>query len=165
MPRTLLVLVSLVLMATLACGSPRMTVEEYAAACTSLGDRFDDLDGGFNQGFATGFGALEDALADIKMWNPPEELQEFHALRVSSLESSLDALEETGMLQLMQDIEKATEEGDDERFLELLSNMEDIEGKMGEMEALIAELDEDIQRNEDDLSPATREILASAGCL
>ena len=142
-----------------------MTVQEYASACTSLGDSFQNLDGGFNQDVSTGFEALEDALFEIKDWNPPEELQELHNLRIRSLESSLDALQETGLLQLMQDIEEATEEGDDERFLELLSDMEDIEGRMGEMEAQIAELDEDIQRSEDDLSPATREILSNAGCL
>ena len=168
MPRTLLVLVSLVLMATLACGGgngSRMTVQEYASACTSLGDSFQNLDGGFNQDVSTGFEALEDALFEIKDWNPPEELQELHNLRIRSLESSLDALQETGLLQLMQDIEEATEEGDDERFRELMGDVQEIEGKLGEFEAQAAELEEEIQLAENELSPPTREILVSAGCL
>ena len=163
MPRIFLVLVSLILMAALACGGgsgPRMTVEEYAEGCTSLGDRFEDLDRSADQGL----GALEDALAEVKKWNPPEELQEFHNLQVMSLEFLLNALQETDLLQLMQDLEKASE-GDAERFLELLGDMEELEGQMGELEAQMAELDEAVQRTEDDLSPSTREILSSAGCL
>ncbi len=137
-----------------------MTVEEYAEGCTSLGDRFEDLDRSADQGL----GALEDALAEVKKWNPPEELQEFHNLQVMSLEFLLNALQETDLLQLMQDLEKASE-GDAERFLELLGDMEELEGQMGELEAQMAELDEAVQRTEDDLSQGTREILSSAGCL
>ena len=162
MSRIFLALVSLILIAALACGGgsgPRMTVEEYAAECASFGSKFVD------QGFASGFGALEDNLAEIKEWNPPEELQEYHNAQIRGLEFSVDALQETGMLQLMQDIQKASEDEDQERFLELLGDLEELEGTTGELEAQIAELAEEVQRAEDDLSPAAREILTSAGCL
>ena len=90
-----LIALSLAIIATaIACGGgggTRMTVEEYASACQAFGNSFDDLDN-FDEDFAAAFDTLEDAVAELKGWNPPEELQEFHRVRVRSIEEVFDAL-------------------------------------------------------------------------
>ena len=144
-----------------ACGGgPRMTVEEYAAACEVLGNKLDDLDS-----VSSGIDALEDAVAEVKRWNPPEELQEFHEARVRFMDASIDALKDTGLFELMEDLEKASEEEDPDKMLELMGEMSELEDKVSELEDEMAELEEETERTEEALSPATRQILADADCL
>ncbi len=78
-----LIALSLAVIATVvACGGgvprmnvgPQITVEEYAAACAAAGKNMDVLDG-VDEDFASRFDALEDAVADMKRWNAPGELQ------------------------------------------------------------------------------------------
>ena len=167
--------VALIAMASvLACGgngggggfgsAQRMTVEEYAAACEALGARFNDL-GSFDEDFSTGFDAIEDAIDEIKKWNPPGELQEYHGVRVRAMETALDALQGSGLLDLMQDLEKAAEEEDETKVLELLGDMADLEDRMSQFEDDMAEFEDEIERTQDGLSPETRRILENADCL
>ncbi len=160
-----LIALALVFVTTMvACGgAPRMTVEEYADACQTLGTRMEALEIS-DEEFSAGFDAAEDALAEIKGWNPPEELEEFHEVRVRSLQTTLDALEDTGLVDLMQDFEKSDAE-DEAKLLELMSKMAELEDEIAEMEDELAALEEEVNRTEDELSPATREILADADCL
>ena len=140
-----------------------MTVEEYADACEALGDTLDDLES--LDKFSSGFDAMEDALAELKEWDPPEELQEFHEVRVRSVESVLDALKELGFIELMRDFEKAAAEEDGAKTLELMSKMAELGDGMAELEDEMAALEDEVNRTEEELSPATREILADADCL
>ena len=124
----------------------------------------DDL-GSFDDDFSSGFDAIEDAIAEIKQWNPPEELQEFHEVRVRSVDAAIDALKDTGLLELIRDLEKASEEEDPAKVLELMAEMSDLEDKMSEVGDKMSELEDEIERTEEELSPGTRKILADADCL
>ena len=135
-----------------------MTVEEYADACEALGYSIGG-DGESIDEVSSILDAIEDALAELKGWNPPEEIQEFHEVRVRSIELALDALKDLGFIELLQDLEKAAAEEDEAKVvLELMS-------KMAELEDEVAELEDETNRTEEELSPATREILADADCL
>ena len=165
--KVLIVLSLTIVTIVVACGGgggSRMTVEEYAAACEGLGDKLDDFGGG-DEDLSFGFDAIEDAIAEIKRWNPPEELQEFHEVRVRSLDAAIDALKDTGFYELMEDLEKASQEEDSDKVLELMGEMSELEDEMLELEDEMSELEDDMERTEEDLSPATRAILADAGCL
>ena len=135
-----------------------MTVEEYAAACEELSDKFDD--DSIRQ-----FDSMEVLMSELKRWNPPEELQEFHETRIRSMEVTKNALKDTGFLELIEDLEKASEEDDQVKLLRLQSEMADIEDKMSEFEDEISELQAEAERTQDALSPATLQILADANCL
>ncbi len=138
-----------------------MTVEEYAAACEELGSNLDDVISLTEDSDST-IDALKDAVAEVKSWNPPEELQEFHKVQVRGLNSSLDVLQDTDLLELMRDLEKATEEEDQAKMLEWASKMAAISS---EIEDEMLELEDEAERVQEDLSPATREILEAADCL
>ncbi len=109
--------------------------------------------------------ALEDVLAEVKRWNPPEELQEFHRFRVRSSDAILEALKDTGLLELMQELEEASEEEDQAKVLSLSAEISELENEMSGLEDDLAEMEDEIERTKEDLSPATRQILADAGCL
>lgn len=167
--KVLMVLSLAIITTVVACGGgggggSRMTVEEYAAACKKLGDKLAGI-GGLDEGFYSEFDAIEDAIAEVKGWNPPEELQEFHEVRVRSLDTAIDVLKDTGFVELMQDLEKASEEEDPARILELMDEMSELEDEMAEFEDEMSELDDEMQRTQEDLSPAARKILADADCL
>ena len=139
-----------------------MTVEEYAAACEEIGSNFDSV---ADTDFTSGFEAMEDALAEVRRWDPPGELQEFHDVTVRAAETLIRALKETGAFDLMREFEKAAEEEDEAKVLELMGRMAELEEAMDQIDDQISELDEEVERAEEKLSPATREILADADCL
>ncbi len=157
-------LVALVLVACGGGGGPRMTVEEYAAACEEVSNKFDDV-GGMEEDLSSGFDAFEDIITEIKRWNPPEELQEFHEVRIRALETSAKLLEDSGILELMREFEKAAEEEDGDRMLELMGEMAELEDVGQELEDKMEELAEEIERTGEGLSPATRQILEDADCI
>ena len=101
----------------------------------------------------------------IKQWNPPEELQEFHEVRIRALETSAKLLEDSGILELMREFEKAAEEEDGDRMLELMGEMAELEDVGQELEDKMEELAEEIERTGEGLSPATRQILEDADCI
>lgn len=144
----------------IACGGggPPMTIEEYAAACEELSDRFDEDS-------SSPFDSMEDVLTELKRWNPPEELQEFHETRIRVGEATVDALKETGFLGLVQDLEKAIEEEDQVQVLRLQSEMADMEEKMSELEDELEALEDEGERVIGALPPTTRRILEAADCL
>lgn len=141
-----------------------MAVAEYAAACERLGNTFDEvhsLDGYFS----SGFGALEDALVELKGWSPPEELQKFHRARVEGTEAVVDALGDAGFPELMQDLETAYEEEDPFKMLALLWEISKLEDMMSQLEDELSQFDHEVDRAQEELSPATRRILEEAECL
>ena len=91
-------------------------------------------------------------------------MQEFHEVSVKSAEAALSAIKDTGFFELMQDLEKASEEDDQARALELMGEMAKLEDTMSEWEDKMSELEADIERTKQDLSPTTHEILADADC-
>lgn len=163
--------VALIAMASiLACGgngggggfgsAQRMTVEEYASACANLEQRFPDneLDG-------TGeFGFFEDAISEIKSWNPPEELAQFHEQYVRAMDASFAALKDSGFLDLMDDIAEAEEEEDQERMMELFEQMAEMQDGMVEFEREMSALEDELEEVVQDISPETRQALDDAGC-
>ena len=167
MSKVLIALSLAIITTVVACGGgdgggSRMTVEEYAAACEGLDNRldlesFDDV--------AAGLDAMEDAVAEVKRWNPPKELQEFHEARVESLDAVVDGLKDTGFFQLLLDLEKAVEGEDEAELLRLMGEMSELEDAISDLEDLIEESEDEMERTQEDLSPATREILAGADCL
>ena len=157
----LLIAVSLAIVATvIACGGggPRMTVQEYADACEALGDQLDQDD------VSSGISAIEDALDEVKQWNPPEELQEYHDIGVEGMEATVTALKDTGALELFEEMEKAQEEEDVERALELMEQAAELEDELVRFDDQMTELSDELERARENLSPATREILDNAGC-
>ena len=150
-----------IVMMVVACGGgSRMTVEEYAAACEELGNKLDDLE---LDSASSRIDAIEDAVTELKRWNPPEELQEFHEARVRFMDASIDALKDTSLFELM--LERAAKEEDAEKLPELMGEMSELEDRMSELKDEMAELEEEAERTQEALSPATRQILADADCL
>ena len=49
--------------------------------------------------------------------------------------------------------------------LSLLAEISELESEMSDLEDDLAEMEDEIERTKEDLSPATRQILADAGCL
>ena len=159
MPRISIVLVLVTMIPLVACGGgQRMTIQEYATACGGLGDKFasDSLSPG---------AALEDALAEAKQWNPPEELQRLHELLIEGYEAGIKALKDTGLLDLMQEFEEAQQNDDQERLLELMAEMEEAQDGMDALGEQMEEVEEDIAQAERDLSPEARKILEDVGCI
>ena len=141
-----------------------MTVQEYAAACEEVSNKFDDV-GGMEADISSGFDAMKDLVTELKRWNPPEELQEFHEARIRAWEVTAKLLEDSGLLELMQEFEEAAEDEDGDRALELMGEMAALEDVGQELEDKMEELEEEIERTEEGLSPATRQILEDADCL
>lgn len=144
-----------------------MTVEEYAAACGEMKDKFED-DSSYPDSFSftsTSVDYIEHVVSESKRLNPPEELQEFHETRIRYGEATIKFLKDTGLLQLIQDLEKAVEEEDRVKLLRLEAQMEDVEDKMSEFDDEISELEDEAERVQDALSPATFRILRGGGCL
>ena len=164
----LLMALSLAIITTvIACGGgggPRLTVEEYADACGALGDDLDSV-AGLDEDVSSGLKAVEDAVAEAKRWNPPEELQEFHDATVRSGEGAIKALKETGALDLMREFEKAAEEEDEVKVLELMGRMAELEDDMARFDDQMSALNDEVERAQENLSPETRQILADADCL
>ena len=140
-----------------------MTVEEYADACEALGVSIDDLDS--LDEFSSGWDVIEDANAEIKEWDPPEELQEFHEVRVRGFELLVDGLKDVGYIDLMEDFEKAAAGEGEAKTLELMSKFAELEDEMAELADEAVALEDKYNRTKEELSPATREILADADCL
>ena len=158
--RLVLALVALIMI--IACGGPsgpQMTVEEYAAACERIGGDL-DLESGLDLA-----DIFEQAMAELKELDPPEELRELHMARLQGMEAGLDALRDTGMLQLMDDMQEASQEDDQEKVLELLDNMAELEEKAQGFEDEMAVFEDRMAQAEEDLSPDTRRILGEADCL
>ena len=141
-----------------------MTVEEYASACEAIGETLNQA-GNLDQGLTSGFDAMEEALAEIRRWNPPEELQEFHDVRVRSMDTGLNVLKETGALDLMREFEKAAEEEDEAKALELMGQMAELEGEMERFDDQMSALEDEVERTQENLSTDTRQVLADANCL
>ncbi len=159
MPRISTVLVLVTLIALVACGGgQRMTVQEYATACGGLGDKFR------SESLSPG-AALQDALAEAKKWNPPEELQRLHELQIEGAEAGIKALKDTGLSDLLQEFEEAQQNDDQERLLELMAQMGEAQDGMDALGERMEELEEDHAQAERDLSPETRQILEDAGCI
>ena len=167
MPK-LLIALSLAIMATVtACGGgdgSRMTVEEYAAACEATGDDLNSM-ASFDEDASSSLKAVEEALAEVRRWNPPEELQEFHDATVRAGEGAINAIKETGFIDLMQEFEKAEEEEDTARLLELMEQMAEVEDAMVRFDDEMSALEDEVVRAVENLSPDTREILAAANCV
>lgn len=140
------------------------TVEDYAAACKRLGHKFDELDGSDGY-FSSGFEVLEDALAELNGWNPPEELREFHRVRLRGTESTVDALRDSGFLELIQVLEKAYEEEDVGKVLSLLGEMLKLKDALSQLEDEMSQFSDEAERAQERLSPATRRILEEADCI
>ena len=155
----LLIALSLAIMATvIACGGPRMTVQEYADACEALGEQLDQ------DNVSSGISAIEDALDEVKQWNPPGELQEYHDIGVEGMEATVTALKDTGALELFEEMEKAQEEEDVERALELMDQAAELEDELARFDDQMTELTDELERARENLSPTTRAILDNAGC-
>ena len=158
MPRISLVLVMAALMTLIACGGgQRMTVEEYAAACAGLEDQFPSGD-------SFEFSSMEDVLGEIKSWNPPAELEEFHRLNVKAGELTIGALSNSGLLELMEEIEEAQQNEDVERMMELVEEMGQLESGMEELEDEMTDLQNEVDRARQQISPETFGILQDSGC-
>ena len=137
-----------------------MTVEEYAAACKAISNELNiDM---AERDLSSQYAAMDDALAEVKRLTPPEELQGFHEATVRSFEAGMDALKQTGVLEFIQRLEKA-DEGEVDEIEE--AQLVELMGKFAELEDHMTELEEEVERAQEDLSPATREILAGADCL
>lgn len=152
-----------ILLTLAACGGggPRMTVEEYAAACEALDTKLDELT---SETF-TELDVMEHAVAEAKSWNPPEELQEFHDVRARGSDVALNLLKDSGFFELMQDLEKAQEEEDAEKAMEVMAKMAEFQDDVSEIQDQLAELEQEAERTRDALSPTSRQILADADCL
>ncbi len=158
MPRISLVLVMAALMTLIACGGgQRMTVEEYASACASLEDQIPSGD-------SFEFGFMEAVLDEIKSWNPPAELEEFHRLNVKAGELTIGALSNSGLLELMEEIEEAQQNEDVERMMELVEEMGQLESGMEELEDEMTDLQNEVDRARQQISPETFGILQDSGC-
>lgn len=150
-------------MTIVACdggSEPRMTVEEYAAACKELGQSFDVLQGWEEDNIE----AVERAVSEAKKWNPPADLQEFHEATVRFAEWGLRAFRDAGFFDLMRDLEQAMEEGDQEKISELQDDLSRMEDKIMELGDQADEMTDEIDRVTADLSPTTRELLEDANC-
>ena len=149
-------------------GGGRMTVEDYAAACANLEeqfdlDAFDDLS---EPGDASdALDSMEGLLDEIKSWNPPSELEELHQIRVEGTGFIVESLKESGILELAVEIQKAEQEEDLERMLELAGEMAPMVSRMEEMEAEIEVFDARLERAEDELSSETYDLLSEADCI
>ncbi len=159
MSRTSLVFVMVALMTLIACGGggQRMTVEEYAVACAGLEDQFPSGD-------SFEFGFMEDVLDEIKGWNPPAELEEFHRLNVKAGELTIGALSDSGLLELMEEMEETQQNEDVERMMELVEEMGQLESAMEELEDEMTDLQNEVDRARQQISPQTFEILQDSGC-
>ena len=160
MPKLLIALSLAIMVTVIACGGggPRMTVQEYADACEALGDQLEQ------DNVSSGISAIEDALDEVKRWNPPEELQEYHDVGVRGMEATVTALKDTGALELFEEMEKAQEEEDVERALELMEQAAELEDELARFDDQMTELTDELERARENLSPATREILDNADC-
>ena len=160
MPRISMVLVLVTLIALVACGGgQRMTVQEYATACERLGDNFAFED------ISMDASSFEDFLSEVKKWNPPEELQRLHKLKIERAEAGIKALKDTGLLDLMQEFEEAQQNDDQERLLQLMVEIGEMEDRMDALQERMEGMEEDVAQAQADLSPETRQILEDAGCL
>jgi hypothetical protein len=158
MSRISLVLVMAALMTLIACGGgQRMTVEEYAAACAGLEDQFPSGD-------SFEFGFMEAVLDEIKSWNPPAELEEFHRLNVKAVEFAIGALSDSRLLEMMGEIEEAQQNEDVERRMELVEEMGQLLESAMELEDEMTDLQNEIDRARQQISPKTFEILQDSGC-
>ena len=160
----LLMALSLAIVTTAAaCGGDRMTVEEYATACEAIGETLNQS-GNFDADLTSGFDAMEEALAEIRRWDPPEELQESHDVRVRSMDTWLNSFKETGQLDLLREAERAVEEEDGAKVLEVMGRMAELEDEMERFDAQMSALGDEAERAEENLSPETRQVLADANC-
>ena len=169
MSKVFIALLLVTIATVIACGGgggdgPRMTVEEYAAACEEISNKFDD-EGGTEEDLSSVFNVIENVVTEIKQLNPPEELQEFHETRIRSLSTMVDLIEDSGFLELMRELEEASEEEDGARVMELMGEMAELGDKAQDLENEMAALEAETERTEEALSPATRQILADADCL
>ena len=153
-----------------ACGGDsrmtvKMTVEEYAAACEALSNQH----GLFNLMETLvetedinpqQLDAIEDSIAEARLWTPPTELEELHEVivRVSGL--LLSAIRESGLLELLRDLRESQEEDDIAKAIEL-------SGELAQRQEVkkVTEVETEIFRILQDLSPASIEILANSNCL
>ena len=63
---------------------PRSTIPDYAAVCGDVGNKFRDVDG---LSEFTGIpDVMDDAVEEIKSWNPREELRQLHNIRIRAVE-------------------------------------------------------------------------------
>lgn len=170
MYRTMTVVAVIAVVAMLACGGngsggsgfgggQRMTVEEYAAACVSLDQRFPD-----DEFELTGFSMLDDIVDEVKSWNPPEELAQFHEVYVRTLDAAFGIFRETGILDLLEDLAEAEQSEDSERMMELFADMAELESEMAGFEAEMAALEEEVSQAVRAISPETRAVVEDAGC-
>ena len=161
--KVLIVLSLAIIAIMIACGggsSSRMTVEEYASTCKELINRIEDTDS-----LATAFSGIDVIAEEMKRWNPPAELQEFHDTRVESLETVVDTLKDMAFFELLEELENASEDEDPEKILELMGDIMKLEDELSGVEDKMAEMEQELERTEASLSPATRQTLADADCL
>ena len=161
MSRVFTVVVLMAVVFVVACGGgSRMTVEEYAAACVKLEQSFPDsaLDG------PAGFGELEGIIGELKSWNPPEVLAQFHNTYVPAMDTGFRALRESGVLELMEEIAQAERDEDPERMMELFEEMGALEGAMERFDADMSGLEKELEQAAREVPPQARQVLAGAGC-
>lgn len=161
MTKPFVVCVVISVLVLMACsGGGAMTVEEYASACAGLGDRFSDSEAGD----LLGLSYMEEIVDELQGWNPPEELREFHELYVEAADISVRALQESGFIELMEEIEEAQRGNDPERAAELMGKVAEVEQETKEFEKALEDLDKRLSEAKQDIPPATRNALASGGC-
>ncbi len=77
----------------------------------------------------------------------------------------MEGSKDTGLLELMQELEESSEEEDLVKVLSLSAEISELGNEMLGLEHDIAEMEDEIERTKEDLSPAPCQILADADCL
>lgn len=164
--KLLAILLATILLTLVACASnPKMTVKEYAVACGAVANEINGITATFERTDVTSINidalesTLEDTKREVQEWNPPEELQDFHKINVKTFETSFGLVQE--LLDLMRDMQKATEEDDQDRILEIQDGALTLYMRM--MQEL-SDIDGEYERELNALSPETSRLLAQQGC-
>ena len=163
----------------LACGGDRLSAEEYAEACGDLADDLQDnpalsLDTAEDIGEI--IDAVKDAVEEFKDLSPPKEYERLHELKAQYADLTFEASQDTGLFELVMDLQDLQEDVDDLDFdeqMELMAEleeewsgrMEEIEEELEEYEDRLEDIEEQITEEEEDLHPDDYEILMDNGCL
>ena len=171
----LLILVPLV--AVFACGGGEgqtLTVREYAEACANLQTGFEDSDLDSMDSAAAVSATLDDlemTLSNLRDLKPPEELERVHEAMRETSAFILEFLNNSGIVELAEDVEEWERDAEDLSEAEALSHARDLMDRMAEyaekvegFEPELDELSENMVEAATDLSPETLKVLEDEGC-
>ena len=124
----------------------RLSAEEYAEACGDLADDLQDnpalyLDTA--EDIDEIIDAVKDAVEEFKDLSPPKEYERLHELKAQYADLTFEASQDTGLFELVMDLQDLQEDVDDLDFDEQMELMAELEEEwMGRMEEIEEELEE-----------------------